>query len=545
VNFSVGGTADFATDYTQTGAATFNTTTGTVTFGAGNSTTTVTADPSADSTVEPDETVVLTLTSGTGYNVVAPVTATGTITNDDTDVSVAVSPASVLEDGASNLVYTFTRVGVTSSPLTVNFSVGGTAAFAADYTQTGAATFNTTTGTVVFGAGNTTTTVTADPSTDSTYENDETVILTLTSGTGYNVSSPSAATGTIENDDAAPTLSINDVSQFEGNSGTTSYVFTVTKTGATAVTASVSFATADGSAIQPGDYTSNSGTLTFLAAETTKDITVLVKGDTVYETNETFGVNLSAPSQATLADGSGTGTIQNDDAAPTLSIDDVTHSEGNSGTTSYVFTVSKTGATAVNASVNFATADGTATQPSDYTSNSGPLTFLPADVSKQITVLVTGDINIEPNETFTVNLTSPTDATITDGSGLGTITNDDFFTFLGFFTPVENPPAVNIVNAGRAIPLKWQLHTPAGANVQDLSVVQDIRFVQVACQAEVITNPIDGLADDAGLSDLRLVDGGYQFNWKTEKRFANTCMEIRVTLTDGSPAQLAKFRFTK
>ena len=136
----------------------------------------MTVDPSVDTTVEPDETVVLALTAGTGYNVIAPDAATGTITNDDTDVSVAVSPASVLEDGAPNLVYTFTRIGVTSTPLTVNFSVGGTADFSTDYTQSGAATFTTTTGTVTFGAGNTTTTVTADPSVDSTVEPDETVI---------------------------------------------------------------------------------------------------------------------------------------------------------------------------------------------------------------------------------------------------------------------------------------------------------------------------------------------------------------------------------
>ncbi len=96
-----------------------------MTFGAGNTTATVTIDPTADTTVETDETVILTVTAGTGYNVGAPDAATGTITNDDTDVSVAVSPASVLEDGATNLVYTFTRVGVTSTPLTVNFSMVG------------------------------------------------------------------------------------------------------------------------------------------------------------------------------------------------------------------------------------------------------------------------------------------------------------------------------------------------------------------------------------------------------------------------------------
>ena len=72
MNFSIGGTADSSTDYTQTGAATFTPPTGTVTFGAGNSTATVTIDPSADTTTEPDETVILTVTAGTGYNVGAP-----------------------------------------------------------------------------------------------------------------------------------------------------------------------------------------------------------------------------------------------------------------------------------------------------------------------------------------------------------------------------------------------------------------------------------------------------------------------------------------
>src|ERR1051326_172472 len=124
------------------------------------------------------------------------------ITNDDTDVSVAVSPASVAEDGATNLVYTFTRAGVTSTPLTVNFTIGGTATFNTDYTQTGAATFVPPNGTVTFGAGNSTATVTVDPTADNTSEPDETVILTVAAGTGYSVGAPSSATGTILNDDA-------------------------------------------------------------------------------------------------------------------------------------------------------------------------------------------------------------------------------------------------------------------------------------------------------------------------------------------------------
>ena len=187
VNFSIGGTATFNTDYTQTGAATFTPPTGTVTFADGSLTATVTVDPSADSTVEPDETVILTVTAGAGYTVGVPASATGTITNDDTDVSVAVSPLSTTEDGAGNLVYTFTRNGVTTGPLTVNFSIGGTATFNTDYTQTGAASFTPPTGTVTFIAGSSTATVTVDPTADGAAELDETVILTVTAGTGYNV----------------------------------------------------------------------------------------------------------------------------------------------------------------------------------------------------------------------------------------------------------------------------------------------------------------------------------------------------------------------
>src|SRR6185437_8299664 len=109
VNFSVSGTAMFGSDYTQMGAATFGTSSGTVVIPDGQTTATVTIDPTADNVAEPDETVILTVTSGTGYNVGAPSSATGTIVNDDASVTVVVSPASVAEDGMANLVYTFTR----------------------------------------------------------------------------------------------------------------------------------------------------------------------------------------------------------------------------------------------------------------------------------------------------------------------------------------------------------------------------------------------------------------------------------------------------
>ncbi|HEX6188705.1 MAG TPA: hypothetical protein VFZ40_11535, partial [Pyrinomonadaceae bacterium] len=146
VNFTTTGTAD-GSDYSISSV-------GSVTILANQQSATVTVDPATDSAVETNETVVLTTTPGTGYIVGTPTSATGTITTDDADVSVAVSPASVSEDGATNLVYTFTRTGVTTSALTVNFSVGGTATLTdSDYAQTGAATFGSTSGTVTFSVG--------------------------------------------------------------------------------------------------------------------------------------------------------------------------------------------------------------------------------------------------------------------------------------------------------------------------------------------------------------------------------------------------------
>ena len=121
----------------------------------------------------------------------------------------------------------------------------------------------------------------------------------------------------------------------EGNSGTTTAAFTVTLSAASPQTVTVNYATANGTATAGSDYVAQTGTLSFTAGQTSKTISVTVNGDTTVEPNETFFVNLSSPSGATIADAQGQGTITNDDSAalPTLSINDVTVTEGNSGTT--------------------------------------------------------------------------------------------------------------------------------------------------------------------------------------------------------------------
>jgi subtilisin-like proprotein convertase family protein len=116
---------------------------------------------------------------------------------------------------------------------------------------------------------------------------------------------------------ATPSFSINDVAVTEGNAGTTNAGFNITLAPAAAVTTTITLATADQTAVAPGDYTSTTGTITFLAGETTKTVTVPVVGDTTFEPNETFAVNLTAPTGgAAISDAQGIGTINNDDASP-------------------------------------------------------------------------------------------------------------------------------------------------------------------------------------------------------------------------------------
>ncbi len=223
-----------------------------------------------------------------------------------------------------------------------------------------------------------------------------------------------------------PSLSTSTASVTEGNSGTVNAVFTVTLSPAASTVVTVNYATSNGTATAGSDYTAASGTLTFAAGETSKTVSVAVAGDTTVEGNETFYLNLSGATNATIAAGQGVGAIVDDDVALlAMSINDISLNEGNSGTTNAVLAVTLSGPATQSTTVNYATANGTATAGSDYTAQSGNLTFTTGQTSKTITVLVNGDTAVEPTETFVVNLSSPVGATLADGQGQVTITNDD------------------------------------------------------------------------------------------------------------------------
>ncbi len=227
----------------------------------------------------------------------------------------------------------------------------------------------------------------------------------------------------------------------EGNSGTTVFAFDVSINvlpGVGEPSASVDFTTVNGTATTANnDYLATSGTVLFNSnTPNLQKVNVVVNGDTTFEANETFIVRLSNPVNATLMELEGIGLIFNDDVEPSFAINDVSANEGNAGTTPFVFTITRSGnPTSFSSTILYSTANGTASSASDYTAiSNGSVTFAPNETTKTVTVQVTGDTVVEPNETFLVDITNVTNGVIGRATGTGTIVNDD-----GGITPTPTP----------------------------------------------------------------------------------------------------------
>jgi hypothetical protein len=221
-----------------------------------------------------------------------------------------------------------------------------------------------------------------------------------------------------------PAVSVSDATVTEGNTGTVNATFTLTLSHASDVDVIVHYATANITAAAGGDYTAASGTVTIPARQKSRTFTVAVAGDRLAEASETFAVNFTAPTNASIGDGQGIGTIV--DNEPRVSINSVSKSEGNGKTTIFSFTVSLSAAYDQAVTVNYATAGGTATAGTDYQSKTGSVTFAPAETIKMITVVVVGDKQREAHETFFIDLWGPSsNALLSVARGIGTIFNDD------------------------------------------------------------------------------------------------------------------------
>lgn len=356
-----------------------------------------------------------TISTGKGF---------GTIVDNDPPPTISVNDTSVVEGTQfpqASATFTVSLSSASEKPISVQFGfTPGTATNNVDYV-----TFSGL-GTLEFAPGQTSKTAQVSITLDNVFEPDETFFIDLSNPTNATVADAQGQ-ATITNDDPQPTVSVA-VQTFrtegaQGTSGNASVEVRLSNPSYQTITAS--FATANGSATAGTDYVTTSGDVTFNPGETLKTIAVQVNGDNIDEINETFLVNLTSPVNATLGIAQGTVLIQDDDG-PTLSIGDVSVTEGNSGVTNAVFTVTLSSASVQDIFVNYLTADGTAFGNGDFQRIFSNMLFIPAGAtSATITVRVFGEFAIENDETFFVNLQFPSNATIADGQGQGTIVNDD------------------------------------------------------------------------------------------------------------------------
>ncbi len=424
VNYATSnGTALAGSDYVATS--------GTLTIAAGATTGTINVTINGDTTVEADETLIVTLSGASANSTIGTATATGTITNDDVAPpptglpSISIASVSKAEGnvGTSNIVFTVTLSQPSATPVTVNFATSDLTALAgSDYISKS--------GSVTIPAGSTTGTFFVSIYGDTTLENDDIFKVTLSGASANSVIGTGVASGTIANDDASPVsslpiLSLGNAIIAEGNSGTSNMVFTVSmnKTSTTAV--KVDYYSSAMTATAGEDYTPVYTTLTIPAGAMSATFNVVVSGDTKFETDENFGMYLLNAKNASIAIDRSVGVILNDDL-PTVSINNVTQLEGDTGTKSYIFTVQLSDPLTTDVSVNYLTSDFTAIAGQDYQAQTGTLVIPAGSTTGTITITGYGDTTIESDEQFKVLLTNlSSNAALLNATGIGTILTDD------------------------------------------------------------------------------------------------------------------------
>ncbi len=421
---------------------------GMVTFNPMDPAETVEVELLPDSIYEGDETLTLTLSSPTNATTPSP-SEVGTITDDDDPPTISIDDMpDIAETAGSTRAFTVSLIRAAGFDLTVDYDTVGLGASAGlDY--------DTASGTLIFLAGETTKLLVVEIFNDALDEDPEDFRVDLSSivvPPGFSASfADDQGFGTIIDEDPLPSLSVDNPSVDEGDSGPTMLTFTVTLSPESGRDVSVPYVTVAGSATEGTDYELASGTLDFVAGDVTETVDVTVNGDTRDENNETVtlilctgpGTPVSAclagPTNATVG-GDGTGTITDDDDPPTISINNVTLAEGcpsatpcamPPSSTSFTFTVTLSALSGLEVRVNYATragaGAGTASPGLDYSAASGTLIFPPGGaISQDVTITVVGDLLDEADqETFFVDLSSPSNAGISDGEGIGTINDDD------------------------------------------------------------------------------------------------------------------------
>ena len=385
--------------------------------------------PALDDTLS-EQPETITLAAGTSANA-APVVGTGTITDTDGSPTLAISGPLTVDEAAGTVTFTVTMSNPSSTPVSVNFgTTNGTATAGSDFTAN--------TGTLNFAPGVTSQTVTVAITDDATFERTETFSVVLSGASGAVVTTDTATT-TITDDGTGPGASPDDDTPAVGNVSSPTVVegnnldFSVTLTNPSTTPTVVTLAPASGTATLGTDtqpaLVSFDGGVTFApvvgttvavpAGATSFIVRVPTQNDSLAEPTETMTLAASTPTNA--APVTGTGTITDNDA-PVLNIAGPAVIDEAAGTATYTVTLSNPSATAV--TVNYASANGSATAGADYVATSGTLNFAPGETSKTITVSINNDTTLERSETLTMNLAAPSGAAIGIGSVASEIVDD-------------------------------------------------------------------------------------------------------------------------
>ena len=418
---------------------------GTLTFTPGDTERTVTIIFNGDFDVEGDEFLFLNLSNVVGAKLLDGQGRALVLNDDATIPNISISNIEVLEGTTGErtpATFEINLSGPTTQNVTVNYVTGFASAISTEdaaaaavvaasvgATSSETADFESTSGTITIPAGETSALVSVVVLGDDEVEANEFFFLNLSNAAGGVLVDDQGQASIINDDLDVQTLSVTDVTKLEGLSGVrNSFRFTVSLSGPSGVPVLVDVATADGTAKSAsGDYESVAATLTFAPGETSKDVIVTVNGDISDEADERFFLNLSNEVGATIDDNQGLGVIRNDDSAvPTLSIDDVSRTEGDAGVRNqFNFVLQLSNAATGPVTVQATTVAGTATSGVDFESTTTTINFAAGETIAIVTVPVLGDFTDEASETFFVNLSGATGATIIDDQGRGTIRNDD------------------------------------------------------------------------------------------------------------------------
>ena len=402
----------------------------------------------------------------------------------------------------------------------------------------------------MFPAGETSQTIVVRVLSDDLDEEDETFTVTL-SGVQNAALSVSEATGTITDDDDAPALSVSAPGAAAVEGMHTSLVFTVTLAPASGREVTVGYATSDGTAMAPGDYTAATpdATLTFAPGETSKSVTVPIVDDDLDEPEETFTMVLSRPQGATLSVSRATGTITDNDAEPELSVEDATAAEDAGPVT---FTVTLAPASGREVTVGYATSDGTATSPADYTTAAGStLTFAPGETTKTIEVAVIDDAVDEADEEFTLTLNSPTNAGFAGGvstvEATGTITDDDATPVVGVedVTVAENAGTLSFLvtltpASGQEVVVSYATSDGTATSPADYAAMSGtVTFDSGQRNKMILVSIVDDVVDENEAEDFTLT-----LSSPSNAVFAGDAETLAATVTitdDDDPAVKVSF----